>query len=163
MVNCFIGNLVGSLGVVFLIYLSDQWLINDGAVGAKTILIANGKVTLSFIVAFSRGILCNALVCLAVWLCFACHSIADKILAILFPITGFVAMGFEHSVANMYFIPAGYLAQYNPESMQLISTDLSNLNLSGFLFNLFAVTLGDIVGGSFFVGMIYWFIYLREE
>lgn len=134
--------------------MSDQWLINDGAVGAKTILIANGKVNLSFVVAFSRGILCNALVCLAIWLCFACHSVADKILTILFPITGFIAMGFEHSVANMYFIPAGYLAQYNPESMLLISTDLSNLNLSGFLFNLFAVTLGNIVGGSFFVGMI---------
>jgi len=134
--------------------LSDQWLINDGAVGAKTILIANGKVNLSFVVAFSRGILCNALVCLAIWLCFACHSVAVEILTILFPITGFIAMGFEHSVANMYFIPAGYLAQYNPESMLLISTDLSNLNLSGFLFNLFAVTLGNIVGGSFFVGMI---------
>ncbi|MCK4843270.1 MAG: formate/nitrite transporter family protein [Methylococcales bacterium] len=158
----FTGNLIGSLGVVFLIYLSDQWLINGGAVGAKTIMIANSKVNLSFMVAFSRGILCNALVCLAVWLCFACHSVTDKILAIIFPITGFVAMGFEHSVANMYFIPAGYLAQLNPEITQLITADLSNLNLTGFLFNLLVVTLGNIVGGSFFVGMIYWFIYLKE-
>jgi len=158
----FIGNLCGSLGVVLFIYLSEHWLINGGAVGAKTVLIANSKVNLSFMVAFSRGILCNALVCLAVWLCFACHSVTDKILAILFPITGFVAMGFEHSVANMYFIPAGYIAHFNQEIMQLVSTDISNLNAGGFLFNLFAVTLGNIIGGSFFVGMIYWFIYLRE-
>lgn len=162
----FTGNLLGSLGVVLLIYFSEHWLINGGAVGAKAVTIANSKVNLSFSVAFSRGILCNALVCLAVWLCFACHSVTDKIFAILFPITGFVAMGFEHSVANMYFIPAGLLAQTNPDIMQLINVnttqDLSHLNLVGFLFNLFSVTLGNIVGGSFFVGMVYWFIYLRE-
>ena len=160
----FFGNLVGSLGVVFLIYLSDQWLISDGAVGAKAVMIANSKVNLNFIVAFSRGILCNAMVCMAVWLCFACHTVTDKILAIIFPIAGFVAMGFEHSIANMYFIPAGMIAQMNPDIHSLInaSVDLSNLNISGFMFNLLAVTLGNIVGGSVFVGLIYWFIYLRD-
>lgn len=160
----FFGNLVGSLGIVILIYLSDHWLISGGAVGAKAVMIANSKVNLSFMVAFSRGILCNALVCMAVWMCFACHSVTDKILAILFPITGFVAMGFEHSVANMYFIPAGIVAQMNPDIMQIVgsSADVSHLDVSGFITNLLPVTLGNIIGGSFFVGIIYWFIYLRD-
>ncbi|MEN9596282.1 MAG: hypothetical protein RL236_716 [Pseudomonadota bacterium] len=159
----FIGNLIGSLGVVFLIYLSDEWLMTGGAVGAKAILIANEKVNLSFTAAFARGILCNALVCLAVWLCFACHSVTDKILAIIFPVTAFVAMGFEHSVANMYFIPAGIIAQYNPEIMKVVGTvDLSHLNFMGFMANLLPVTLGNIAGGSVFVGMVYWFIYLKK-
>ena len=159
----FVGNLVGALGLVALIYFSDHWLISKGALGAKAILIANDKVQLGFMAAFSRGILCNALVCLAVWLCFACHSVTDKILAILFPITAFVAMGFEHSVANMYFIPAGIVAQLDPKIMQAVgNVDLSQLNWQGFLHNLIPVTLGNIVGGSFFVGIVYWFIYLRR-
>ncbi|MFZ2727279.1 MAG: formate/nitrite transporter family protein [Methylococcaceae bacterium] len=159
----FIGNLIGSLGVVFLIYLSDHWLMSGGALGAKAITIANEKVNISFTAAFARGILCNALVCLAVWLCFACHSVTDKILAIIFPITAFVTMGFEHSVANMYFIPAGIIAQFNPELVKAVGTvDLSHLNMMGFIANLLPVTLGNIVGGSFFVGMVYWFIYLRK-
>ena len=161
----FFGNLIGSLGIVFLIYLSDQWLMNGGALGAKAVIIANSKVNLEFVPAFARGILCNALVCMAVWMCFACHSVTDKVLTILFPITGFVAMGFEHSVANMYFIPAGILAQMNPDIMQVVgsSANVSNLDLMGFMHNMLPVTLGNIVGGSVFVGMVYWFIYLRSE
>ena len=160
----FLGNLVGSLAIVLLIYLSDHWLISNGAVGAKAIMIANSKVNLSFMVAFSRGILCNILVCMAVWMCFACHTVADKILAIILPVAGFVAMGFEHSVANMFFIPAGLVAQTNPDIMQSIasSVDLSHLNMAGFMSNLLPVTLGNIVGGSVFVGLTYWFIYLRR-
>jgi formate/nitrite transporter len=160
----FIGNFVGSLGIVLLIYLSEHWLISDGKVGAKAVMIANSKVNLSFMVAFSRGILCNILVCMAVWMCFACHSVADKVLVIIFPIAGFVAMGFEHSVANMFFIPAGIVAQTNPDITQHINAtvDLSNLNFSGFIANLVPVTLGNIVGGSLFVGLTYWFIYLRD-
>ena len=161
----FFGNLIGSLGIVFLIYLSDQWLMSGGALGAKAVMIANSKVNLEFVPAFARGILCNALVCMAVWMCFACHSVTDKVLTILFPITGFVAMGFEHSVANMYFIPAGILAQMNPDIMQVVgsSAKVSNLDLMGFMHNMLPVTLGNIVGGSIFVGMVYWFIYLRSE
>jgi formate/nitrite transporter len=160
----FFGNLVGSLAIVLLIYLSDHWLISDGKVGSKAIMIANSKVNLSFMVAFPRGILCNILVCMAVWMCFACHSVADKILVIIFPIAGFVGMGFEHSVANMYFIPAGKVTHLNPDITQIInaSVDLLNLNLSGFVINLLPVTLGNIVGGSVFVGLTYWFIYLRD-
>jgi formate transporter len=163
----FIGNFAGSLGVVSLIYFSNHWMINGGAVGATALNIANAKVNLGFLEAFARGILCNALVCLAVWLCFAGHNVTDKILAILFPITAFVAMGFEHSVANMYFIPAGILAQYNETIVQAAeagngSLSLDYLNLLGMFKNLVPVTLGNIIGGSGFVGLVYWYIYLRE-
>ncbi|MDD5322022.1 MAG: formate/nitrite transporter family protein [Methylococcales bacterium] len=160
----FFGNLCGALGVVLLIYLSGHWLMGNGAVGAQAVMIANSKVNLGFMQAFTSGILCNALVCLAVWLCFASHTVTDKILSIIFPITAFVTLGFEHSVANMYFIPAGIVAKTNQEILKIVgdSIDLSNLNSVGFIFNLVPVTLGNIMGGSIFVGMIYWFIYLRN-
>lgn len=163
----FTGNFIGALGVVFLVYLSGHWLMDGGAVGAKAVLIANAKVKIDFLQALARGILCNALVCLAVWLCFAGRNVTDKILAILFPITAFVAMGFEHSVANMYFIPAGILAQYDATVLQAAQAggnalDLSDLNIWGMFKNLIPVTLGNIIGGSIFVGLVYWFIYLRE-
>lgn len=160
----FFGNLLGSLGVVLLIYFSGHWLMGNGAVGAQAVMIAKSKVNLSFMQAFASGILCNSLVCLAVWLCYASHTVTDKILAIIFPITAFVTLGFEHSVANMYFIPAGILAKTNQAVISLVTepNDLSHLNLVGFINNLVPVTLGNIVGGSIFVGMIYWFIYLRD-
>ena len=159
----FIGNFIGSIGIAALIYLSDHWLINGGAVRTKAIFIANSKVNLAFIPALVSGILCNALVCLAVWLCFAGHTVTDKILAIIFPISAFVALGFEHSIANMYFIPAAMLAQTQPEVMQALgNVDISHLNFSGLINNLIPVTLGNILGGSFFVGLVYWFIYLRD-
>lgn len=160
----FTGNFVGALGVLVLIYLSGHWQINGSEVGAKVLTIANSKVNMTWMEAFTRGMLCNILVCMAVWLCFAGRSVVDKVLAILFPITAFVAMGFEHSVANMYFIPAGLLAKHQPEIVQLVGDiNLDNLTIYGFLFdNLLPVTLGNIVGGSVFVGLFYWFIYLRD-
>ena len=161
----YIGNFIGALGILLLIYLSNHWLMADGAVGAKVILIANAKVNLSWTEAFSRGILCNILVCLAIWLCFAGRSVVDKVVAIIFPITAFVAMGFEHSVANMYFIPAGLTAMQQADLAMLAgeNLDLTSLTISSFLINnLLPVTLGNIVGGSVFVALFYWFIYLRE-
>ena len=160
----FTGNFVGALGILVLIYLSGHWQINGGEVGAKVLMIANSKVNMTWMEAFTRGMLCNILVCMAVWLCFAGRTVVDKILAILFPITAFVAMGFEHSVANMYFVPAGLLAKHQPELLQLVDNiNLDNLTLYGFLFNnLLPVTLGNLVGGSVFVGLFYWFIYLRD-
>lgn len=160
----YVGNFVGALGVLVLIYFSGHWAIGGGEVGAKAIAIANAKVNLTWIEAFTRGILCNILVCLAVWLCFAGRTVVDKVLAIVFPITAFVAMGFEHSVANMYFISAGLVAKQQPELLSLISTmNVDNLTVGHFLFNnLLPVTLGNIVGGSIFVGLFYWFIYLRD-
>lgn len=161
----FAGNFVGSLAIVFLIFLSRHWSLEGSAVGAKAIMIANGKVNLTFWQALSLGVLCNVLVCLAVWLCFSGRSVTDKILAIIFPITAFVALGFEHSVANMYFIPAGLLVKQNPEVLAVLggSPDLSMLTIYGFLIrNLLPVTLGNIIGGGFLVAVIYWFIYLRR-
>ncbi|MBN1903248.1 formate/nitrite transporter family protein [Candidatus Sumerlaeota bacterium] len=163
----FLGNLVGSLIIVYLVYMTGMWTGGKAAVGIKALLIANGKVNLSFSQAFFRGILCNMLVCLAVWLCFSGRSVTDKILAILFPITAFVALGFEHSIANMYFIPAGIVVKGLAPVMQALEAkgsipDLSSLNIYGFFIkNLLPVTLGNIVGGAAFIGAIYWFVYLR--
>lgn len=165
----FCGNFAGSLAVVWLVSQSGQWTSTGAAVGVKALMIANGKVNLAFGQAISRGILCNILVCLAVWLCFSCRSVTDKILAIIFPITAFVALGFEHSVANMYFIPAGLLLKQSPqvlsaaEKMLGQAPDLSRLTIFGFLIrNLLPVTIGNIIGGGFLVSIIYWFVYLRR-
>ena len=162
------GNLVGSLIVIVLIFMSGQWTAGGATVGVQALMIANGKVILTFWQAISRGILCNILVCLAVYLCFSGRSVTDKILAILFPITAFVALGFEHSVANMYFIPAGLLLKQSPEVLAAAQgifgeiPDLSNLTIYGFLvYNLLPVTLGNIIGGTFFVGIVHWFLFLR--
>jgi formate/nitrite transporter len=166
----FVGNLIGSLAIVFLISASGQWNANGSAVGVKVLTIANGKVNLTFWQALVRGILCNMLVCLAVWLCFSGRSVIDKISAIVFPVTAFVALGFEHSVANMYFIPAGLLAKQSApilaaaQAMLGGAPDLSRLTILGFLlYNLLPVTLGNIVGGSLFVAAVYWFVYLRRS
>jgi len=160
----FMGNFVGALGILVLIYFSGHWQINGGEVGVKVLAIANAKVNMTWMEAFTRGMLCNILVCMAIWLCFAGRTVVDKVLAILFPITAFVAMGFEHSVANMYFIPAGLLAKTQPELMQLAGNiNLDNLTIYAFLVdNLLPVTLGNIIGGSVFVALFYWFIYLRD-
>ncbi|MBL7153962.1 MAG: formate/nitrite transporter family protein [Phycisphaerae bacterium] len=164
----FVGNLVGSLAVVFLVWLSGQWAGEGYAVGVEALMIANGKVNLTFAQALSRGILCNILVCLAVWLCFSGRSVTDKVLAIVFPITAFVALGFEHSVANMYFVPAGLVLKQDAQVLSAMTEmlgqapDLSRLTISGFLTrNLLPVTLGNIIGGGFLVGIVYWFVYLR--
>jgi formate/nitrite transporter len=165
----FCGNFAGSLVVVWLVSKSGQWTSSGTAVGVKALMIANGKVNLTFVEALSRGILCNILVCLAVWLCFSCRSVTDKVLAIIFPVTAFVAMGFEHSVANMYFIPAGLLLKQDPQVLSAAerilgqAPELSRLTVYGFLVrNLLPVTVGNIIGGGLLVGIIYWFVYLRR-
>jgi formate transporter len=160
----YLGNLVGSLGTVLLMYLTDQWALSNYQVGATVLNIADSKVNLSFSAALARGILCNVLVCLAVWLTLSGRSVTDKILAVVFPITAFVASGFEHSIANMYFIPMGLLMKGEPHVLEAAgkaAADLVNLNGRGFLNNLFAVTTGNIFGGGFLVAVVYWFIYRR--
>lgn len=161
----YIGNFVGSLTLVLLMFYSHQWAFNSDMVGAKALLIANSKVNLTFLEAFARGILCNALVCLAIWLCFGARTTTDKVFAIIFPITAFVASGFEHCVANMYFIPMGISLKGQPAVLAAagVTVDqLANLTWAGFLVkNLIPVTLGNIIGGSLLVGLVYWSVYLR--
>jgi formate/nitrite transporter len=162
----YFGNLVGSLLTVMLVYLTRQWTFANYHVGVTALNIANAKVNLSFAEGLARGILCNALVCLAVWICLSGRSVTDKILAIVFPITAFVASGFEHSIANMYFIPMGLLLKGEPQIVDAagrVAGDLVNLNLQGFVGNLISVTTGNIFGGGFMVAVVYWFIYRRPQ
>ncbi|BBO15724.1 nitrite/formate transporter [Candidatus Brocadia pituitae] len=166
----YVSNLVGSLTMVFWVYNTHQFEFFHHMVGAKALLIANTKVNLDFKVALARGVLCNSMVCLAVWLCFSSRNVADKIIAIVFPIGGFVASGFEHCVANMYFIPMGITLKGNPtvvaaaEKMAGKTLDFSQLTWGGFFVNnLIPVTLGNIVGGVILVGVMFWFVYLRPD
>jgi formate/nitrite transporter len=163
----YLGNLAGALATVLLVYLSGQWRFDDHAVGANALRIANAKVNLDFAEAFFLGVLCNGLVCLAVWLTYSARSNLDKAIAVVFPITAFVASGYEHSVANMYFIPLGLLLK--PEEAVLSTggvdaSQLADLDAAHFLFaNLLPVTAGNIVGGGLLVGAIYWFVYRRNS
>lgn len=161
----YIGNFVGSVGTAILIFLSKQYTFGNGAVGETAISIANSKVHLGFTQALILGILCNTLVCLAVWLTFSARSTMDKIAAIIFPIAAFVASGFEHSVANMYFIPIGLLIKYfDPSYMSSIEMNTNGLSWEAFLLNnLIPVTIGNIIGGSLLVAVVYWSIFLRKN
>jgi formate transporter len=161
----YIGNFIGSFGTAILVALSKQYTFGGGSVGATALQIASGKVELGFIQAIMLGILCNILVCLAVWLTFSARSTVDKIMAIIFPISAFVAAGFEHSVANMYFIPIGLLMKlFDPSFVNQTGLDLSNLTWGNFFINnLLPVTIGNIIGGSLFVAAVYWSVFLRQE
>jgi formate transporter len=162
----YVANLAGAAILVGLVFATKQWALSANGVGANALQIANTKVNLSFGVALSRGILCNLLVCLAIWLCFSARTVTGKILAILFPITAFVAAGFEHSVANMYFIPMGILLSHNSSVLHaagLSSASVSHLDAAGFMHNMIPVTIGNIIGGGIMVGVVYWFSYLRND
>lgn len=163
----YIGNLIGAFATALLLYASAQYTFGSGVVGLTALEIARAKTTLKFTQAVSLGVLCNALVCLAVWLCLGARSATDKIFAILFPISAFVAAGFEHSVANMYFIPIGLLIKSDAVFLASIgksAADYATLTWTHFFFiNLLPVTLGNIIGGVALVGLVYWFIYLRPE
>ncbi|MBL7071413.1 MAG: formate/nitrite transporter family protein [Candidatus Omnitrophica bacterium] len=158
----YIANFVGAVFLAWLMYRTNLWKGNAGAVGAFAVKIANGKVNLGFSEAFFRAILCNWLVCLAVWLAIASREVSGKILAIFFPIMTFVALGFEHCVANMYFVPLGIFLK-GSASAAATGLDLSNLTWSVFLVkNLIPVTLGNIVGGAGFVASLYWYVYVKK-
>jgi formate transporter len=150
----YLGNLLGALGTVALVLLAGVPALGDGAVGDTLVHIARSKVALDPVSTVARGILCNVLVCLAVWLCMAARSVADKILAIVFPISAFVACGFEHSVANMFFLPLG---------IALTASGADALSWSGAFANLGLVTLGNLIGGTGLVALVYWFVYLRHS
>jgi formate/nitrite transporter len=158
------GNFVGALSTAGLLYLGKQYEFGKGAVGAQALTIASSKTGLGFVQALVLGAFCNALVCLAVWLCYSARTTADRILAIVPPIAAFVAAGFEHSVANMYFIPFGLFVKHNESFVGSIAglPDVSHLTWSRFLVhNLVPVTIGNVVGGGLMVGALYWFVFLR--
>lgn len=163
----YLGNLVGSVFIAYM--MAESGLFNSGAnvLGGITLKIASYKVGLTFTQAFFLGIMCNWLVCLAVWMSFSSKSIIGKIFAIFFPIWLFITSGFEHSVANMYYIPAGIFAKSNEawvSASKLSSEALANLNWSTFAINnLIPVTLGNIVGGGIFVASLYWFVYIKNK
>jgi formate/nitrite transporter len=149
----YFANAAGAIGLALIVYLSQHGELNNGAVAAAYVKMAVSKVSLPFWEAFFKGVLCNLLVCLAVWLALAGHSVADKILAIVFPISTFVAAGFEHSVANMYMIPLGIL---------LSGETAPALDWVGFARNLVPVTFGNIAGGGLMVAAVYHLIYNRS-
>jgi formate/nitrite transporter len=160
----YVGNALGALSVASLAYMANWWSVAANAVGANALAIAATKASLPFGVTFMRGILANALVCLAVWLATAGRSLTDKVLAIVFPISAFVAAGFEHSIANMYFIPMGLLLANQPavvDTAALSAERLAGLDVGGLITNISAATLGNVVGGAGLVGLVYWFVYLR--
>ncbi len=163
----YVGNLLGALGTAGLVYTSAQYTFGGGVVGLTMLEIARVKTSLPFGQALSLGILGNALVCLAVWLSLGAHTTTDKILAILFPISAFVAAGFEHSIANMYFIPIGLLVKTDGAFLATVgksATDYASLTWTNFAWvNLLPVTIGNIIGGVGLVGLVYWFIYLRRD
>jgi formate/nitrite transporter len=164
----YFGNLVGAVATAALVFLSGQYLSGDGAVAKVVLSIATEKASLAFDQALFLGILCNLLVCLAMWLCFAARSLTDKVLAVLFPVSAFVAAGFEHSVANMYLVPLGlFVKAWAPVALwtQLGggAAGYEALTWLGFVQNLIPVTIGNIIGGGGLVGAVYWFIYLRSE
>ena len=144
------GNAVGAVATAYLINASGLLAADNGGIGAYIVRIASAKVQLPADEAFIRGVLCNVLVCLAVWLSYAAHSVSGKILAIAFPISAFVALGFEHSVANMFFLPIAVFAG-------------ADFGMSEVMKNLLPVTAGNIIGGSVLVGLVYWIIYRRGE
>jgi formate transporter len=160
------GNFVGSIATAALMLASKQYEFDKGAVGVQALSIASSKTSLAWFQALALGALCNALVCLAVWLCYSARSTAHTVVPIIPPIAAFVASGFEHSVANMYFIPYGLFVKAN-ESFVSSATgvpDLSNLTWSRFVFhNLVPVTIGNIIGGGLMVGAVYWLAYLRNR
>jgi formate transporter len=164
----YLGNLLGSLGLVALVFAAGHHLFAEGQVGLTALRVAEAKCELGFARALALGVLCNLLVCLAVWLSFSARTTTDRILAIVPPIAAFVAAGFEHSIANMYFIPMGLALKHGGSaefwtSVGASPQDFASLTVQGFLVdNLLPVTLGNVLGGSLLVAGVYWIIYRRR-
>lgn len=157
----FLGNFVGSLIMVGLVYLSNYQGMNGGAVGTTIVSVAAGKMSPDWLTLFAKGIMCNFLVCLAVWIAYGSKTVADKMLGILLPIAAFVACGFEHCVANMFFLPFGILLA--SAGIAPAGIDPSTVSWAGALWNWSASVPGNIVGGALFVGMAYWIAYHKKE
>jgi formate transporter len=167
-VLAFIGNFAGAILTAALMFYTTQYTFGGGAVGLAALNMANAKASLAFIPALTLGIMCNALVCLAIWMCFGARTTVDRVLTIVPPIAAFVASGFEHSIANVYFIPIGlFIKAGAPDSfwraLGKTAADFPELTWGNFLCgNLLPVTIGNIIGGSVMVAAVYWFVYLRK-
>ncbi len=164
----YFANLVGAVATAALVFVAGHYTNGGGSIGLNMLSIGESKSTIAFLPAVASGVLCNALVCLAVWLTFSARTTSDKILSIIPPITAFVAAGFEHSVANMYFIPTALMvkawgAPAFWETIQHTPADYPHLTLANFLSNLIPVTIGNIIGGAIMVGLVYWLVYLKDK
>jgi formate transporter len=153
----YVGNLIGALGLVVLVFFSHHLDMNGGRVGQSILNTAVAKIQPDAVTLFFKGVLCNLLVCLAVWLAYAGRSVTDKIVALLFPVSAFIAAGFDHCVANMYFLPLAWLMVQTGHVPA--DFDASVITMTGIIHNLVPVTLGNIVGGAGLVGAMYWIIY----
>lgn len=162
----YVGNLGGAFGTALLVWVGKQYTFGGGTVGVTALTIASTKTGYGFAQAVALGALCNALVCLAVWLTYGAHTTTDKIVAVIPPIAAFVALGFEHSVANMYFIPVALLIKTDGGWVHSMTglPDLGHLTWTHFFVdNLLPVTIGNVIGGGIMVGAVYWFVYLRHR
>lgn len=163
----YFGNFIGAIGTVILMFFTKQYTFGGNSVGVTALRIGVAKSDLDFLQAVALGILCNGLVCMAIWLTFSARSTLDKIAAIIFPITAFVAAGFEHSIANMYFIPyALMIKMFDPAFTATVAESIPNLDKltwqAFWISNLLPVTIGNIIGGAVLVAAVYWAIYLRH-
>jgi formate/nitrite transporter len=165
----FIGNFVGAFATAVLMFLTTQYTFGGGAVGLAALSTASAKTSHAFVPAVALGIMCNALVCLSSWMCYSARTTVDRVFTIIFPISAFVAAGFEHSIANIYFIPIGlFIKAGAPDSFWAsigkTAADFPTLTWESFLVgNLLPVTIGNIIGGSIMVAAVYWFVYLRKK
>ena len=164
----YIGNFIGAAGTAVMVFLSGHFLFGGGAIGRVALAAAEAKCALPFFDALMLGILCNVLVCLAVWLSYSAHTVIGKVVVIVPPISAFVAAGFEHSIANMYFFPAALLLKYaaSAETRALLGVTVDTfpiLTAGNAAANLTAVTIGNMIGGGGLVGAVYWFVYLRRR
>lgn len=164
----YMGNIAGAVGTAALVFLAGQHGFGGGAVGKTALAVASAKAALPTVQLFFLSVLCNVLVCLAVWMSFGARSTTDKIMVIVPPVAAFVAAGFEHSIANLYLLPYGLAlkAWAGPEFWAAIGQSAAaypELTVGGALHNIVVATIGNLVGGSLMVGAVYWFVYLRQR
>ena len=165
----FCGNVAGAILTAGLMFYTTQYTFGGGAVGLAALYAANAKAEFDFVAALALGIMCNALVCLAVWMCYGARSALEKVFLIIPPVAAFVAAGFEHCIANAYYLPIGlFIKAGAPDSfwtaIHKTAADFPALTWGGFLLgNLLPVTIGNILGGSAMIGVVYWFVYLRRR
>jgi formate transporter len=164
----FVGNCFGAMATAGLMLYTTQYTFGAGAVGLAALTTANSKTALAFVPAVALGIMCNALVCLAAWMCYSARTAVDRVALLILPIAAFAAAGFEHSIANAYFIPMGlFIKATAPDSfwssIGKTAADFPALTWAGFVANLVPVAIGNIIGGSLLVAAVYWFVYLRTS